>query len=473
MMRVRGDLWQPFPRQVEALDAMYEYPYVLYGGSAGPGKSHWLRWAAVEYLLHLAGLGIKHARVGLFCEDYPTLRDRQISRITREFPAWLGSMHETRDDGLGFFLKPQYGSGFISLRNLDDPAKYASTEFAAEFVDELTKNDRQTFDDLRFRLRWPGVQHTPFVAASNPGSVGHGWVKKLFVDGDFTGEDSVFVADGRENPFKFIRALPKDNPYLATSYWEQLDTLPERMRRALRDGDWNIFEGQAFAEWRDDLHVVEPFTIPDDWTRWVAIDYGYAAPFCALWFARSPDKTKVFIYRELYEKGWRARRQAKEIKARSNEDGGVEMYIGDPSMWQKNREHSGESFADEYLREGVKLVKANNNRMAGMAVVREALAWREYPGTQRIAKEPRIQVFRTCHNLIRTLPALPFDKIRVEDIDTEAEDHGYDTMRYGLMAEAGPRQTKATKTRLQAFHAGRKQADDTPKAVKRWMKIAD
>lgn len=413
---------------------MWRKLYVLYGGAAGPGKSRALRWALVQFHVGLAQRGIRNVRTGLFCESYPTLQDRQISKIVREFPAWLGKLRQSRDEGYGFYFNEQYGGGYIALRNLDDPAKYASSEFAAEAVDEITKNPRQTFDDLRFRLRWPGVEHNPFLAASNPGSIGHAWVKKLWIDGDFSGDDENLDA----NEFEFVPAKAGDNPYLPASYWKRLNSLPPAMRRAMLDGDWNVFEGQVFGDWREDLHVCEPFPIPDDWPKWVSIDYGYSAPFCALWLARSPDR-RLYVYRERYTAGWRARQQAIEIRGASrNED--IELYAADPSMWAKREGLSGDSLAEEYAAEGIQLQKANNDRRAGLEYVREDLNWKALPGGAdddhgRVLKPPRLQVFNTCRNLIRTLPALPYDKVRVEDVDTRADDHGYDALRYGLAVE--------------------------------------
>lgn len=425
---VRDDLMHPLPKQETALDAIYSHKYVLYGGAAGPGKSYWLRWAALEFLLECFGtLGLRDVRVGLFCEDYPTLADRQISRIKREFPLWLGQLKGSREEGFGFFLRPQYGGGYIALRNLDDPAKYASTEFAAEFVDELTKNERQTFDDLRFRLRWPGLEHNPFAAASNPGSRGHGWVKKLWVDRDFSGSDSVLDPE----QFAFIRALPKDNPHLSQSYWDLLDSLPERMRNALRDGNWDVFEGQAFTEFSRAMHVVAPFTIPDTWTRWTSTDYGYVDPWSTHWYARSPDRQKVVAYREAYEKGLTAREQAKRIKQMTGTER-IRLNLGDPSMWSQREKLSQESIASEYEMEGVVLSPANNDRLAGKAKVHEALAWEKLAAR---TNPPRLQIFDTCVNLIRTLETLPLSETRPEDVDTDAEDHAYDDLRYALMVE--------------------------------------
>jgi phage terminase large subunit len=423
------EIYKPLPSQARLADAMYDRKYILFGGAAGPGKSYGLRWSAVELLMYWAAQGHRGVRVGLFCEDYPTLKDRQISRMQREFPPWMGYLKETKEEGFAYHLYPDWGGGVIALRNLDDPAKYASAEWAAEFIDELTKNPRQMFDDLRFRLRWPGIEHNPFVAGSNPGSIGHAWVKKLWVDRDFTGDDE------RLNPddFLFIPARAGENPYLPQSYWKTLNSLPTAMRRAMLEGDWNVFEGQVFSEWRNELHTCEPFRVPADWTCWVSIDYGFAAPFCALWWARPPDKSRLYIYRELYQAGWRATEQARRILALS-EGQKVWKYAADPSMWQKRRETTGDSLADEYRQAGIKLSQANNDRMAGLNAIREALNWKELPNG-RLIKPPRLQVFNTCRNLIRTLPGLPYDSIKVEDVDTDAEDHAFDAARYGIMVD--------------------------------------
>lgn len=416
------------PKQEAALDSLYTHKYTLYGGAAGPGKSYWLRWAALHFLIECAASSLKGVRVGLFCEDYPSLVDRQVSRIKREFPAFLGSVRETRTEGLGFHLHESYGGGFIALRNLDDPAKYASTEFAAAFVDELTKNDRQTFDDIRFRLRWPGLEHTPFAAATNPGSRGHGWVKKLWIDADFSGEDRVL------NPadFSFVPALPRDNPHLGASYWAQLDSLPERMRRALRDGLWDTFQGQAFPEFRRDIHVVTPWTIPENWTRWTATDYGYVDAWATLWLARSPDRQRVVVYREAYQTGLTAKEQAKKIKAMTGHEE-LAGSVGDPSMWAQREKLSSNSIADEYAFEGVYLSPANNDRLSGKARIHEALAWSQLAARRT---GPRVTIFDSCPNLIREIETIPLSLIRPEDTETKGvSDHALDAFRYALMVE--------------------------------------
>ena len=122
-----------FPKQLEALEASKRFKFVLFGGSVGSGKSRWLRWAMVYWLMKFySKYNIKGIRAGLFCEDYPSLNDRHLTKIKFEFPAWLGTFNEAKHE---FVLKPEYGSGIIAFRNLDDPAKYLSVEFAVIGID--------------------------------------------------------------------------------------------------------------------------------------------------------------------------------------------------------------------------------------------------------------------------------------------------------------------------------------------------
>src|ERR1044072_8147720 len=139
--------------------------YTLYGGAAGGGKSYWLRWYTVRWLIKKwKQTGIKGITAGLFCEDYPALKDRQLSKIAFEFPDWLGKHHaDHKDFGNCYILSPEFGSGILAFRNLDDTSKYKSAEFALIAVDELTKNEEETFNLLRFRKRWKGISDTKFI----------------------------------------------------------------------------------------------------------------------------------------------------------------------------------------------------------------------------------------------------------------------------------------------------------------------
>jgi len=243
-------------RQLEAKQALKDGArYLLYGGARGGGKSRFLRWILVNLLLRwYKTLGLKNVRVGLFCEDYPALYDRQLSKVEVEFPEEMGKFNREHKE---FRLSPAYGSGVICFRNLDDPSKYMSAEFAAVAVDELTKNLIDVFNILRGSLRWPGIDDVRFLAASNPGEKGHLWVKQLFIDRIFPPELEPYA-----DQFAYVKALPTDNPYNADSYIEMLKGLPPKTRKAWLEGNWDVFEGQVFEEWDAEVHVLEEFKPP-------------------------------------------------------------------------------------------------------------------------------------------------------------------------------------------------------------------
>src|ERR1035437_10107363 len=196
-------------KQVEATSIADAHKYTLFGGSAGPGKSYWLRWYMVRTLIKWGKeYNLQHIHAAMFCEDYPTLKDRQVSKMEVEFPLWLGKVKDTKTDGLCFFVDPKFGGHVLMLRNLDDPSKYLSSEFAMIGVDELTQNEEMKFHRLRSRLRWTGIPEPKFVAATNPGGVGHEWVKKIFIDRIFG------KGEMEAEKFAYVPARPTDNPHL-------------------------------------------------------------------------------------------------------------------------------------------------------------------------------------------------------------------------------------------------------------------
>lgn len=220
------------PKQKDAQEASKRFKFVLYGGSLGSGKSYWLRWMMVYWLMKLySKSNQKGIRAGLFCEDYPSLEDRHLSKVKYEFPAWLGKYNQQKHE---FTLAPEYGSGVIAFRNLDDPEKYLSVEFAVMGVDEINRNTIVTFRELRKRLRWAGIKDVRFLAACNP--VGEAWVKNMWVKRMFPPEEN------EQYEFVFVPALPTDNPYLDASYYKSLESLPESQRKAFLEGNWDAFD---------------------------------------------------------------------------------------------------------------------------------------------------------------------------------------------------------------------------------------
>lgn len=227
-----SELCKFFPKQLEALEATKRFKYVLFGGSVGSGKSYWIRWSVVYWLMkYYSKYGIKGVRAGIFCEDYPSLNDRHLTKVKFEFPEWLGKFNEAKHE---FTLAPEYGSGIIAFRNLDDPAKYLSVEFAVIAIDEINRNPKTTFDMLRSRHRWPGIKDVRFLAGCNP--LGEAWVKNMWVK-------RLFSPDEKEQyEFVFVPALPTDNPHLPVEYYKSLESLPENQRRAYLEGNWDAFD---------------------------------------------------------------------------------------------------------------------------------------------------------------------------------------------------------------------------------------
>ncbi len=415
------DVCNFFDKQREASEIADKFKYVLYGGSVGGGKSRWLRWYPLRYLLIQYSLTeIKGIRAGLFCEDYPALHDRHIARIQWEFPEWLGNYNKTSKE---FILKAEWGSGVLSLRNLDDVSHYQSAEFALVAVDELTKNKKDTFDFLRTRMRWPGISDVRFIAGSNPGGIGHFWVKQLWMD-------KVYEPTEKEkDQFKFVSSRVVDNPYLDKSYTVALEGLPENLRKAFLDGNWDVFQGQFFTEWDRNIHTMPAFAIPRDWKRYRAIDHGGdISPTSCLWFAVDYDK-RVYCYREYHAIDKLATNHAKRIKELSGDET-ISATYADPSMWIKSST-DGRAVSDLYASEGVNLDRANNDRINGWMVVREFFAKKEG------MTAPRLQIFENCYNLIRTIPLQIHDEKKAEDLDTTGDDHDVDALRYFLASWFG------------------------------------
>lgn len=329
---------------------------------------------------------------------------------------------------MSFRLKPQFGGGVIALRNLDDVSKYASSEFAIAAVDELTKNARDVFDQLRSIIRWPGIEETGFWGGTNPGEIGHLWVKKLWIDKEFGSEDPPL------DQFAFVKSLPTDNPHNAQSYLADLKRLPEKLRKAYYEGNWDIFAGQYFTEWNREVHVIKPFEIPPSYKRFRAYDHGREAPASCGWYALDYDG-RVFKYREFYQKGLNVDQIAVKIKELSGDEV-YEYSVADPAIFANTGivdAKGGQTIAESFARQGVMFIPASNRRIDGWNLMHQYLYW---DGITR----PKLQFFETCENSIRTTPALIHDEHRPEDVDTDGEDHAPDETRY-LLASLHERQT--------------------------------
>jgi hypothetical protein len=429
------------PKQMEFVRRMSSgrYKYGLYGGALGGGKSYTLRWYALRRLIYLFKYyGLRGAIAMIACEDYPTLKHRQLDRCIIEFTSKgkqfgfnFGRLYKKERE---YVLHDDWGGGKIIFGNLDEPAKYASAEFCLIAVDELTKNTYDVFTHLRTRLRWPGLpdHETQFIAGTNPGSIGHSWVKQLWIDRDFGEEWSGF-----EDRFIYVQSLMKDNPHLDASYYKILDTLPPQIRSAFRDGDWNIFVGQAF-DFNPKHHVMKrsegPPQIPPRMAPlYTTFDWGFGAPFSWAWWYVD-EKDRLIRFAEWY--GWNGTaNEGMRITDEEIAEGVVErekkMGLGGASItrlaghdcFQKRPNYlgggQGPSTAEVFAKHGLILIKADSNRVLKIRAFRERLRVRE-------DGKPGLIVTENCKHFIRTIPNLVTDERHFEDIDTKSEDHVYD-----------------------------------------------
>lgn len=405
--------------------------YLLYGGALGGGKSRFLRWACIGLgMYYFAKYGIRNIPIGLFSEDYPTLKDRQIVKIKNEIPPFLGELVETKNEGHVFRGSKQYGEFLILLRNLDDPSKYQSTEFAAIAVEELTRNQENTIVELRSRLRYPGIEDVKFLGATNPGGPSHAYVKNKWVKPDPTN------LDVEQDRFFFVPAKFSDNKYLPKDYVNQLMSLPENKRKAYMDGSWDIFAGQYFSSWRDNLHVINPF-IPYkesvivgglDWGRVDNFSFHLTEITKVEYEGTSFYRSKVFL--EVYGKErtvdeW-AREIKKQLKFYNLTLSDVSWIRADTQIFAKSLDGKAIDIytqfvnCDERFR---KLKPANKDRIGG---------WENLQRWLSIAPDglPYLQITSNCAGAIRVIPSLIHDENKVEDIDQHGENDAADSIRY-------------------------------------------
>jgi PBSX family phage terminase large subunit len=323
----------------------------------------------------------------------------------------------------------RYPSGArVMVAGLDDADKIGSTEFDVVYVQEATELAEDDWGMLLRGLRNNVLSYQQLIADCNPSSPDH-WLKQRCNRGQCRLLDSAHA----DNPVLWQDGAWTD---FGATYIAGLDSLSGYLYQRLRLGQWVAAEGMYFTDWDPALHVCARFEIPDDWPRWIAVDYGFAAPFCCLWFAREPETRKIFVYREIYGAGLRDEQQAQRI-VDATADETLALRVLDPSMFNLRTEQQRPSIAAVYWSHGVRPVYPGmNNRKQGWAILRRALAHDQGP--------PRLQILDgLAPNLVRTLPSLVVDPLDPEDVadslrGTKTEDHAPDALRYGLCAEAQP-----------------------------------
>lgn len=394
---------------------------VLFGGAAGGGKSF---GQMVDALLF--ALKYPRSKQLVLRRTFAELDKSLIRTSLMLYPKEIYSFNSTSHTG-----KFKNGSiidfGYCAADN--DVFQYQSAEYDVIRFDELTHFTKSQYVYLISRVRGANPFPKQIKSTTNPGGIGHGWVKERFISA--TGAREGFIGeDGMKRIF--IPSLLDDNPYLMShdpGYKSRLLALPEREKRALLYGDWDIFEGQYFTEFSARRHVTEAFEIPPSWRKYRTIDYGLDRLAC-LWIAISPDGC-AYVYREYCESQLPISRAASEILRRTPSGESIYATLAPPDLWSRSQE-SGKSKATLFSEYGVNLTRTSNDRECGWLAIKELLMERE--------GGVGLRIFSSCNEIIRCLPALTVDKIRPTDCANEPHEitHAPDALRGFAIFHARP-----------------------------------
>lgn len=389
-------------------------PIVIgYGGSRGPGKSH--------AVLGQVGLDDSQRAPGLKALFLRRIQKSAAESLEDLTARVFHSIPHTYKPSLGRVTFPN-GSRILmgGFHSDSDIHRYIGIEYDLIAIEEATQISEDTITKIRGSLRTSRDDwRVRMYMTTNPGGIGHRWFKRNLVDAE---EGHQFLGGG----VRFTQANYRDNIFLKDDYVSWLLSLQGQLGEAWREGNWNVFEGMAFPNWDESIHVISPFSIPSYWPVWVGLDWGKSKPWAVVYMTKNPDTGRVYIIDEIYATQVTSRQQARVIREYDRKYASISVYWADPSLWTPaSYEDEWYSIADEYAKEGIVLTKADNQRIIGKSKIDTLLA--DLPDGK-----PGLQVFSTCKNWIDTVPTLPSSEIRPEDVDTTAEDHLYDATRYAL-----------------------------------------
>jgi hypothetical protein len=322
--------YEPNEKQIKFHEAAAEE--VVYGGAKGGGKSCALVMEALAYGLENAG-----ANMYIFRETYDDLEANIIREWKEKVPKELYTYNESKHIAS---LLNGTKMHFRYIRNFQDAEGYQGRSMDWIGVDELTKHEERSIQVLLSCLRSPKGFKPTFRGTCNPGGKGHVWVKERYILATNYGE-KIIIDEITGSRIAFIPATVYDNKVLMDNdpaYVKRLENLPEAEKRAFLYGDWDIFEGQVFNEWRQNkngkpYHVIKPFKIPNYWRRFCSMDWGYNDPCAVHWYAVDQEN-RVYVYRELYINQTMASEVAKKIVQLSQGEE-IAYTVGSPDMCKR------------------------------------------------------------------------------------------------------------------------------------------
>jgi len=418
----------------------------LYGGAAGPGKSHALRMEGLRWALLIPGL-----QVYLFRRTYPELEDNHIIPILN---TWAKEFGKYREQKKRYHFHNGSIMHFCHCQYEKDVFNFQGAEIHLLLIDELTSFTEFQYDYLRgrvrcaleipeeFRHKIPGI-----ACGTNPGGVGHEFVKRRWVDPDPGKTMKLWRAPNREGGMvrQYIPGLLEDNPTLTMNdphYIHRLDALPEPFRTAYKNGDWDIFMGQAFR-FSYDHHVCPPLPVPKSAPIYMTYDWGFGAPFSIQWWWVDGDG-RLYLFHEWY--GWNKTPNQGLRLADSRVARGIVEMEKKMGIWQRGHIRlaghdcfmkkpdtkgggQGPSTAEEFAPFGVHLTVGDSTRHLKIRQFHQRL---DIPDD---GSKPMVQIYDTCQDgFIRTIPLLQADGKNIEDVDSNMECHSYDSACHVFMA---------------------------------------
>lgn len=423
-------LWEPTERQARFLSCGADE--IGYGGAAGGGKSDALIMACIGDPEQNV-FNNSRWKALILRRNFPELERTLIDKSKGLFSGmmkWDGVKHRWSASGGGII---QFGHMKTEMSKYD----YKSSEYNVIAFDEATEFLESMYLYMFSRNRsTDSALHPRIFAATNPGGVGHGWFKRRFIEdssgrkikSDYIHKYDIELPDGRvmTKTRCFIPAKLVDNPHLNLNnpgYVGNLMVLPDVERRALMDGDWNIYSGQFFTEFSDH-HICKPFDFPLGWPVWISMDWGYAT-WCAVGFyTQDPESEQTIMFDEIF-----CTRQTPEVVARAIKDKLGKRFIDLRGQFSDRRiqiqdEDLGISTRSKFNMQGIYFSIADDDHRNGWHRARE-LFMRDKEG------RCNFQVFSSCSNFIEKIPNCIHDMNKPEDMDRRGDGvHMADQFRY-------------------------------------------
>jgi phage terminase large subunit len=420
------------PKQQLFYDSVEEVPTTFYGGAKGGGKS-----AGLRLIMLLRRLKYPGTAGAIFRRTHKELEGNHIRPIFRDFPELRKYYNESKK-----IISFPNGSTleFCHCSKEKDLELYQGREFDDLGIEEAGQWPEGWFRTLQGsnRSSRPGSKPRTLLTG-NPGGIGHGWLKRLFVK-------RLFKPEEHAEDYAFIQAKVYDNTILMKNdpgYVRKLEAEPNlALRKAFLEGDWDIFAGQFFQEISAEVHLIKPFQIPPHWTRFGSYDYGFNHPGAFGWFATDEDGN-VYMYREFVKAGLRVDQFAAHLNKFEDTKDLYPIVAGHDCWAQKHNTINQQqgpkppTIAEEFASHEINLKQAVIHRIQGAARLRSYLAWRDRPPSNK----PRLYIFDTCPVTFNCLARMIHDPDNIEDVlkvdategDVDTGDDAYDMIRYAMM----------------------------------------